>query len=1175
MRHWLHRRRYDEAGQALLIILGVVMLLTTLPALVVSQAVSQGPITVSSVWTREALQAAQAAVSSYENQLAANPSYAYLYCSNGVPGTGAGEWTCKNVPGKTPPTQETPPGPPDTGFVKALGSCSSTANWDTLAQRVGHSAVSTSYQYVVDNVALSTLSSSGTVYVFATGRAGVPSKEVCRTVQAAIYVQGPDAGGLVSAATPANGGWTDIQTPSTSTQAQVVLAGGSGGQGGNGSGIGGSGAAGGLGEEIQVTFNIPGGDTLSDVQGKAGSLGSGGAGQGWGAGGAGGNDSGGGGGAGALCVSNGSPSCTPATPVCQGNLMLANLPSGSSCVLAVAAGGGGGGEGVCLGSPAGAGGNGGFTTGAPGGRGITGVVGFFGGDLNTTPAGGGKWNGAYGASSGAAGGSGGAGGGGYGFPLLGTMTPNGNSGGYQYGGAGVTYGGDFLPWVGGSDSGGGGGGYYGGGSGAAGGDCGGGGGGGGGASYVDIADAAIPPTYQAAPPGSGFVLFSLTSGFKFLPPVTQTYASCGPTALSVPHGATELIVNNLAGAGGAGGGSSNGGSAAGGGYGALISSASFAVNGATSFSAYVGCGGVSGTNSATGGPGYGTGGSARNSNSGGGGGGSSAVCLGSSCAGPGICPPSTSTSSDCALAVAGAGGGGGESVIAGDSASPGGSAYGNGGGKYCAASSIPNEMNGCGGGQGNGASTSGVGAGGGPSSAWSHWEGSIIDDYFTGSDGQGCGGGDNGTGCPGSGPNGGQGPADDGGDGGNGGGGYFGGGAGGEGNGAGYGGGAGSSIVDKSVTGALTNTSVGSFSDACSSAGYGCGGSAATSSIFGPGSPAGNGGNGYLSVTWIVETVELPSGLCSPVTQSFSVPATGTWTLSVAGGGGASGYGGYVGKTPVHLDNGGAGADLTVTMHLTIGEQLTAVVGCPGFKAGGGAGFTEGANSGSGVAQAGVSSSSDGATGIGGGGGGSSALCLGSACPPTSSWSSSDWCPKSFSSPPTNPSCLLALAGGGGGGAATSGGSTCSAPGTHGGDGGDLGAGLSVGTSFGGTYVQGGNDGAGYFGGGSGSSNLSGSNGTAGTYSGSAAVAVAGGGGGGLGGGSANLSGYGSGTCGAGGGSSWFSQMVSLVGIGPNVCTVGGQASTDCNGVVSASAVPASGVSIVANRQAPVGSTVW
>lgn len=1161
MRHWLHSRRYDEAGQALLIILGVVMLLTTLPALVVSQAVSQGPITVSSVWTREALQAAQAAVSSYENQLAANPSYAYLYCSNGVPGVGAGKWTCNDTPGtSTVESADTA----DTGFANSLGSCSSTANWDTLAQGVGHSAVSTSYQYVVDNVALSTLSSSGTVYVFATGRAGVPSKEVCRTVQAAIYVQGPDAGGLVSAATPANGGWTDIQTPSTSTQAQVVLAGGSGGQGGNGAGIGGSGAAGGLGEEIQVTFNIPGGDKLSDVQGKAGSLGSGGAGQGWGAGGAGGNDSGGGGGAGALCVSNGSPSCTPATPVCQGALSSTYPASGSSCVLAVAAGGGGGGEGVCLGSPAGAGGNGGSTTGAPGGPGITGVVGFFGGNLNTTPAGGGTWNGAYGASSGAAGGSGGAGGGGYGFPLLGTMTPNGNGGGYQYGGAGVTYGGDGFPWVGGSDSGGGGGGYYGGGSGAAGGDCGGGGGGGGGASYVDIADAAIPPTYQAAPLGSGFVLFSLTSGFSFTPYGPYTYG-CGQTAFSAPSGATELIVNDLAGAGGAGGGSTNGGYNAGGGDGALVTSASFAVTGATSFSADVGCGGVSGQNSATGGPGYGTGGSARNSNAGGGGGGSSAVCLGSSCAGPGLCGPGTSTSSDCALAVAGAGGGGGESVIWPDSASGGGSAYGCGG--------TSNGLNGCGGGQGNGASPSGVGGGGGPSGGWCFSEygcGSVGTDdlnafcnwFSTCNDGsgQGCGGGDNGTGCPGSGPNGGQGPADEGGDGGNGGGGYYGGGAGGEGAGAGYGGGGGSSIVDTSVTGALTNTSVGSFSDACSTAGYGC-----------AGPPGQNGGNGYLSVTWIVETVELPSGLCSPVTQSFSVPATGTWTLSVAGGGGASGYGG----TAVHLDNGGAGADLTVTMHLTIGEQLTAVVGCPGFKAGGGAGFTEGANSGSGVAKPGVSSSSDGATGIGGGGGGSSALCLGSACPPTSSWSSSDWCPKSFSSPLTNPSCLLALAGGGGGGAATSGGSTCSAPGTHGGDGGDLGAGLSVGTSFGGTYVPGGNDGAGYFGGGSGSSNLSGSNGTAGTYSGSAAVAVAGGGGGGLGGGLANLSGYGSGTCGAGGGSSWFSQMVSLVGIGPNVCTVGGQASTDCNGVVSASAVPASGVSIVANRQAPVGSTVW
>ena len=215
------------------------------------------------------------------------------------------------------------------------------------------------YQFVVDSSALQNSAPGGTVFVYATGRAGTSGKYVCQSAKASLWVQ--TISSAVSQSIPVSNSWGNIVTPGASTSTVVVtFAGGAGGPGGNGAGIGGSGANGGFGQEIQATFAIPQTANIGTLVGRQGARGGSG-GTGYGQGGAGGNDSGSGGGGTALCAYTGATSpCTSSTPVRSAAITTAMLP----CVFAVAGGGGGGGEGVCAGSSAGTGGNGGNSAGA-------------------------------------------------------------------------------------------------------------------------------------------------------------------------------------------------------------------------------------------------------------------------------------------------------------------------------------------------------------------------------------------------------------------------------------------------------------------------------------------------------------------------------------------------------------------------------------------------------------------------------------------------------------------------------------------------------------------------------------------------------------------------------------------------------------------------------------------
>ena len=153
-------------------------------------------------------------------------------------------------------------------------------------------------------------------------------------------------------------------------------------------------------------------------------------------------------------------------------------------------------------------------------------------------------------------------------------------------------------------------------------------------------------------------------------------------------------------------------------------------------------------------------------------------------------------------------------------------------------------------------------------------------------------------------------------------------------------------------------------------AGEGCGGYSPTTATTGwqgyagqlgywGGAPA-SSGTSYTAyygwVNWTVYTPALESGACDftspastpwgpplPNSETVSVPNTGTYTLTVGGGSGASGWQtAGAGK----FGSGGAGSELTFKVTLTALQQLTVVAGCGGFGNLGGLGFGNGGSSG-------------------------------------------------------------------------------------------------------------------------------------------------------------------------------------------------------------------------------------
>jgi len=181
-------------------------------------------------------------------------------------------------------------------FDQSCGTSSSTTpGWAALPGVTG--APSVEYQFVVDSHVLENSDSSGVIYVYATGRAGVSGRYVCATVQTAFDIEAPTVGAEQSVPMTPSQGWTGVHFPSGSTTLVTTVLDGASGAAGASDGTG-TGGAGGQGAQLSTTFVIPSGDMVTSYAGSPGQLGTNGAGTnvlGWGDGGPGGNRGGGGG----------------------------------------------------------------------------------------------------------------------------------------------------------------------------------------------------------------------------------------------------------------------------------------------------------------------------------------------------------------------------------------------------------------------------------------------------------------------------------------------------------------------------------------------------------------------------------------------------------------------------------------------------------------------------------------------------------------------------------------------------------------------------------------------------------------------------------------------------------------------------------------------------------------
>ena len=576
---------HSEAGQAALaIILGIVLVMVTVPLVADLLITGQQAVVQTSQNQQQALQAAQAGLVDFDNHVAVNPYYAAApplgYCS--ANGTGANSFIDLSTLQEIRKCASGTTDPNDPGFSNAFDpNCTTssaiaplttppaayTYGWDLLSGSKSAGSLNAEYQFVVDSrdVTSTTIAAgTATAYVFVTGRSGSSGHYACRSIKAAVNVLNPNSTTSTTLST-----WlpptVSPPPPPPTTGYQTVtfnIVGGSGAAGGAGFLV--KGGTGGFAGTATGTFvfpnDFPGTTTpiyFGYQVGLAGSLkpksGNGG-GTGYAAGGAAGGDSGGGGGATAFCImpstSISQGTCLSTWPVCPSitSFVSGSIPTGG-CILSIAAGGGGGGEANFL-LKAGNGGNGGQapTSGTPG-QDLIGLTLNNGGKAATSSAAGVGGNGGW-----------------LIFP-----TKNGGNGsgpGTGTGGYGATYG---L----GNDGGGGGAGYWGGGGGGAGLLIDGGGGGGGGFSwslpttgtwdnYLPTGGAGGPVTvgYGTAPTaGNGKGSISVTT--QSAQAVTTTYpTTCsgttqnGPQTAAAPTlaGATWTSVNVVLAGGGGGGG---------------------------------------------------------------------------------------------------------------------------------------------------------------------------------------------------------------------------------------------------------------------------------------------------------------------------------------------------------------------------------------------------------------------------------------------------------------------------------------------------------------------------------------------------------------------------------------------------------------------------------------------
>ena len=568
----------------------------------------------------------------------------------------------------------------------------------------------------------------------------------------------------------------------------------------------------------------------------------------------------------------------------------------------------------------------------------------------------------------------------------------------SHGGAsGPAYGGDgCFWWCTGSDGGGGGGGLSGGGSGASGGD-GGAGAGAGGASYFDV-DALYTPTTACssgpclvvgtAAPGNGFANFTIQNVSNSTIPTAKTeclndggggsYSPCSPTfdpdptwytvaptspcsttcdsagelescgtayTTEAPPGAYTGQAWLYGGGGGGGYGAATPGGSGGNGAAALVD---FNAVPNDFYAVEMGCGGGGGGTSTAG---AGVDGGGTGSSKTGGGGGATVLCFDGTSATASCshttagCPVTSTTlasaSAPCILAIVGGGGGGKTGAGAGGGPTGTGTST-----TWCSTNSFTSYCNGNAG--FNGTTAGSGGAGGASWFATSATGNTGPVESFSASGSEPCTSGTITSVTV-------------------------------------------SCLIDNSETSFPPATSLDtpcggtgtaaynnkesedtsqSTNGGTAGAGEGCGGYSPTSAATGWQGYAGQlgywGGAAtstatsytayYGWVNWTVYTPALESGACdfkspaatpwgppTPNSETISVPNTGTYTLTVGGGSGASGW-----ETAGsgNFGNGGSGSELTFKATLTALQQLTVVAGCGGFGNLGGLGFGNGGSSG-------------------------------------------------------------------------------------------------------------------------------------------------------------------------------------------------------------------------------------
>jgi hypothetical protein len=1074
------RRFGREQGQAITAVCVLLAsILVLIPLAAEFQALGEQPVTSVAGTSLLALQAAQAAVSDYQN---------HLIATGGKYTNSAGSWYCSTAFTSTcSGGSAVGPDPNNPAFVNTLpsnnGCTTSTSSSTSWVNTSGTgSTINSGYQYVVDPSNATKAAPNNLAYVYAIGRAGFSGKYTCREVKASLQVQSSsDQVQVVQGSIPQNGA-------TTASVVSISLAGGKGSDGHRTCFLfffcfnGGKGQ---YGADFTIqNLALPPNVKVVTSPGYAGCVGdssdvSANCGAGWKDGygssgvsqfGLGGHHGGGGGGASAVCLYDStvtSPAPTncdalTAANACGSNGSSTQEPSGispSGCLLAVAGGGGGGGEAVCF-STGGNGGDPGYpTTSVP----TTGAS-YNGGTVNASQNGSSVTiTSTSKSTAGLAGGEGtttaaGAGGTGDEIEVFGTVIAGPNPSGKS--GSDATYPGYGWTTSSGGDSGGGGGGLYRGGGGGTGIACDSGAGGGGGSSFwagwstVNDTSLSVSGGQETGSQTNGFatVLQQQTS--------TTTYsgstAACGTpnatTGLPATSGITQIVLNGLSGGGGGGGAANsavfsangatgNAGGDIGSGNGSYVGnpvyySVTNTGNSNPSFSYEIGCAGLGGSQGCGSNSGVGFGNGACNGHAGGGGGGATALCIGTSCSGSTpACSASTPVGSSCALAVAGGGGGGAEG-----GPSPG--SYSDPGGPGWGGNTTGNAGN-CDSGQGYSLGGCYQPPSGSSSSNGNGSVGGCYNSCGGTNGGGGAGGtqtgagtgGNNGSGpgTSGSGYNGGKGDYNSGGgDGGDGGGGYFGGGGGGGGSNSGYGGGGGSSWFYSGSVSCGTGCTV-TYTSAANPFGQGSSGGAGgyANCFFGCSNPGSAGTAGSLRVGMTTAPPPVTVGSCTPQSGSVTINPQGgglgaeipigldQFTISGAQGGGPNGG-----------SAGGFGTSLTFDVNVQNLETFSWNIGCPGFGSIGGSGwggstYTSGSNSQYLMDAGGSSGGKPTATWSGanltltatgqGGGGGGASVFCLSTACSPSSSISSSTSLCNTGWTSASGPCVLAIAGGGGG----------------------------------------------------------------------------------------------------------------------------------------------------------------